>query len=341
MTRASPPVRPPPPKRESLKFESDDDMSFGDESEDSLDQIIATKTDDTDINHANTEEEEEDNDETPLLPDDKQSSTADLLNLEGTSTTEKEAADQLQSESEAVQDLLGLDSTDAAESIQNSMSVDDKNDDVPPPPQSQLDPFDNNTNDVAPAPAPQSQLDPFGDSPAPILSASMDTTDPVDDTDAEAAEEEETNGHANNTTTTTTADKAQDIRLKLLLSDKYDPDSGLVHLEPTDLALTDALLELQSGQLSNDDFAVLFIEALFERDFENGDDWEVDPGTARELEDDEGGGGDLEGRAFVVKQQARLDTKNNYSVAAAKGQVIVDLEKDEVRMENYSYYVAG
>lgn len=320
--RAAPPVRAPPPKREALKFESDDDMSFGDDSEDSLDQIITKDTEEGDMGI-----DSDDNDETPLLPETNQSSTADLLNLEGTAAGE-EATNQLEAESEAVQDLLGLDSTDAAET-ENDV-VEDKKDD---PPVSQLDPFDDN-NVVAPVP--QSQLDPFDDPATPSISKSMDTATDETMEDTTGTSAEESNGHTSTTTTNT-----EDIRLALLCSEKYDPSSGFQTLDPTSLALTEALLEFQSGQLSNDDFSVLFIEALFERDFENGEDWEVDPGTARELEEDEGGGGDLDGRAFVVKQQARLDTKNNYSVAAAKGQVIVDLEKDEVRMENYSYYVAG
>merc|ERR1719330_1630400 len=97
------------------------------------------------------------------------------------------------------------------------------------------------------------------------------------------------------------------LRYKLLISDKYHPEYGLEELYPEDLDLVDSLTAFEEGAITNKELAVLIIEALFERDFENGEHWEIDNGTARDLEEDEGGGGDLEGRAFVVKRQARLD----------------------------------
>lgn len=131
------------------------------------------------------------------------------------------------------------------------------------------------------------------------------------------------------------------LRYKLLISDKYHPEYGLEELYPEDLDLVDSLTAFEEGAISNQEVAVLVIEALFERDFENGDHWEIDQGTARDLEEDEGGGGDLEGCAFVVKRQARLDWNDLYSVAAAKGTIIISSEKDEIKVENYSYFVAG
>merc|ERR1712038_1387599 len=131
------------------------------------------------------------------------------------------------------------------------------------------------------------------------------------------------------------------LRCKLLLSDQYHPEYGLEELYPEDLDLVDSLTAFEEGAISNEEMAVLIIEALFERDFENGDHWEIDQGTARDLEEDEGGGGDLEGCAFVVKRQARLDWNDLYSVAAAKGTIIISAEEDEIKVENYSYFVAG
>jgi hypothetical protein len=128
---------------------------------------------------------------------------------------------------------------------------------------------------------------------------------------------------------------------KLLKSEKYHPEYGFEVQDTDELYLTETLQAWEQGEISNHEIAVLIIEAFFERDFENGEHWEVDAGTARELEEDEGGGADLEGRAFVVKRQARLDWNDLYSVAAAKGTIIIYPEKKEVRVENYSYFVAG
>lgn len=128
---------------------------------------------------------------------------------------------------------------------------------------------------------------------------------------------------------------------RLLKSEKYHPEYGFEVQDTDELYLTETLQAWEQGEISNHEIAVLIIEAFFERDFENGEHWEVDAGTARELEEDEGGGPDLEGRAFVVKRQARLDWNDLYSVAAAKGTIIIYPDKKEVRVENYSYFVAG
>merc|ERR1712045_656329 len=131
------------------------------------------------------------------------------------------------------------------------------------------------------------------------------------------------------------------LRYKLLVSDKYHPEYGLEEIYPEDLELVDSLLAFEENAISNHEIAVLIIEALFERDFENGDHWEIDAGTARYFEDDQGGGGELAGCAFVVKRQARLDWNDLYSVAAAKGTIIISKEKEEIKVENFSYFVAG
>lgn len=127
----------------------------------------------------------------------------------------------------------------------------------------------------------------------------------------------------------------------IVKSEKYHPQFGFEPVNPDEIFLTETLVAFENGEISNQEIAVLLIEALFEKNFENGDHWEIDAGTARELEEDEGGGGDLEGRAFVVKRQARLDWNDLYSVAAAKGNIIISPEKKEIRVENYSYFVAG
>jgi len=134
---------------------------------------------------------------------------------------------------------------------------------------------------------------------------------------------------------------AKQCKFKLLLSDKYHPENDWQELDVVDLKLVDSLVSFESNEFSNERLSVLIIEALFRRDFKDGDHWEVDPGTAREAEDDEMDGRDLDGRAFVVKQQARWDSEKHYSVAAAKGTVTIWPETDEIRMENYSYFVAG
>jgi len=132
-------------------------------------------------------------------------------------------------------------------------------------------------------------------------------------------------------------------KFKLFCSDKYHPERGMQELDAGELDLVDQLVSFESNGFSNEDIAVLIIEALFRRDFQDGDggEWDIDPGTARELEDDESEGRDLDGLGFVVKQQARWDSDKNYSVAAAKGIVTIWPDLDEIRMEKYSYFVAG
>merc|ERR1712157_224293 len=134
-------------------------------------------------------------------------------------------------------------------------------------------------------------------------------------------------------------------KYKVLGSEKYKPENGFQELDAVALDLVHSLITFESNGSSTEMYETIslsVIEALFRRDFkEDGDQWDVDPATSRELEEDEGGGGDLEGRAFVVKQQARYDSDKSYSVAAAKGTVTIWPEKDEIRIENYSYFVAG
>jgi hypothetical protein len=130
-------------------------------------------------------------------------------------------------------------------------------------------------------------------------------------------------------------------KYKIFKTEKYHPEYGEQEVNPDDLYLKETLECFERGEISNEEIAVLIIEALFELDFSHGEHWEIDDGTARELEEDEGGGGDLKGRAFAVKRQARLDWNDLYSVAASKGTVVVVPEKNEIRVENYSYFVAG
>mmetsp|Transcript_15988 Transcript_15988/g.30153 ORF Transcript_15988/g.30153 Transcript_15988/m.30153 type:complete len:1048 (-) Transcript_15988:140-3283(-) len=130
-------------------------------------------------------------------------------------------------------------------------------------------------------------------------------------------------------------------KYKILKTEKYHPEYGVQEIFPDDLYLKETLECFERGEISNEEIAVLIIEALFERDFSHGEHWEIDDGIARELDEDEGGGGDLEGRAFAVKRQARLDWNDLYSVAASKGNIVIVPDKNEIRVENYSYFVAG
>ena len=131
------------------------------------------------------------------------------------------------------------------------------------------------------------------------------------------------------------------MKYKLLISDKYHQELGVQELYPEDLDLVDSLMAFEKDEVSKEELAILIIEALFERDFEDGENWEIDAGTARDLEEDEGGGGDLAGRAFVVKRQAKLEWNDLYSVAASKGTIIISEENEEIKIDNYSYFVAG
>lgn len=129
--------------------------------------------------------------------------------------------------------------------------------------------------------------------------------------------------------------------IKLLCSSRYSPNDGYTTLSPSALGLGATLISYESGKLTAREVAHSIIEALFKRDFMPRKHWDIDSATValRSNEGDTTSGED--GEAFDVEKNATWDWKDIYSVASAKGIVRFVTGKTEIRVENYSYYVAG
>ena len=128
----------------------------------------------------------------------------------------------------------------------------------------------------------------------------------------------------------------------IFVSDRYSrtqpqpfSENDLISLD-----LVDVLIAFEDEELTTEDIACEMIDALFDRDFKGGDNWDIDEGTARELDDDEYDGEAKEGFAFAVKRQARFDHDDEYKVAASKGIVTIWPDKHEIRVENYTFFAA-
>jgi hypothetical protein len=337
-----------------LVHESDDELSFGSDEED--DDWLGEATDKKDNEAVNGEDEEGKdpmNEAVEAEPDvddldepgdiiDSNSESSDIDPKENTAHDDGEAdipmEDEHSNESEMDVPMDDVESEHSGESMSDEEIQEDDIDEAPEEAESDFDHVDHDNEEYDEEPQiveeeydEQEDLDHM-DSLALVLDANnsneaghdhkVEMIDEEDEFDAGLVEHSV-------------------CKYRILKSEKYHPEFGLEEVHPDDLYLKETLQCFEDGDISNEESAVLIIEALFEKDFESGDHWEIDPGTAREMEEDEGGGGDLEDRAFVVKRQARLDWNDLYSVAAAKGTIIIDPEKSEIRVENYSYFVAG
>lgn len=119
---------------------------------------------------------------------------------------------------------------------------------------------------------------------------------------------------------------------QLLCSDKYSASGKLVPLSPTSLGLARCLESYQRGEASESKVAREIIEALFNRDFMPGERWDIDSATVSYLENE---------NVYKVEKQATWDWKDIYSEASAKGRIRFNPNKRDIRVEDYSYYVAG
>jgi hypothetical protein len=309
----SKPKKPEPPKpvaRDVLKFESDDELSFGsgDESDNDEDVVIQPNA---------TEEK---------VPDDKVQSSEDLIDFGD--TAEPRDDPEINSNDGDRKELNNDMNGSTAENNHEEENGNGHQVILEEPSEDKSHGVSFDASVSFDEPAVTEQNGPKYEEETPRIDSLDDVLDDSDDDDVSSPEDND-------------EEDVITIRCKLLISDKYHPEYGLEELDPEELNVVDSLHSFEEGTKSKHDLCVDLIEALFWRDFENGEHWDIDPGTARELEEDEGGGGELDGRAFVVKKQARLDWNDLYSVAAAKGTIVAWPEKDEIRVENYSYYVAG
>ena len=142
------------------------------------------------------------------------------------------------------------------------------------------------------------------------------------------------NPKTKNEATSPVAKKKIELALKtrLFCSSKYHPKSGFSQLSVHGLHLHSAFQDYEKGSLSPGVLAGRIIEALFFRDFMDGKRWDIDSPVVEEME---------AGVLYQASKEATWDWKDIYSVATAKGKVRFSLEENEIRVVDYSYYVAG
>jgi hypothetical protein len=137
--------------------------------------------------------------------------------------------------------------------------------------------------------------------------------------------------------------------LKLTYTSKYDksipkqvlPLSPTTSLKQFEL-IQRVLHEYESGLVNERKVAYELISALFYRDFMPGKHWDIDPATIVVVDDgDDGDVSDTSVVQFAAEKQATWDWKDIYSVASAKGTICFFKDSQEIRVQDYSYYVAG
>jgi len=116
--------------------------------------------------------------------------------------------------------------------------------------------------------------------------------------------------------------------------DKRNPKE-IRPLSSQNLNISQFLYHFEQGKLSEHQFSHDIIEALFKRDFMPGKRWDIDPAWVSL----EGGEGNVV--KFKAEKQATWDWKDIYAVASAKGTICFFPDKHEIRVQEYSHYVAG
>ena len=140
--------------------------------------------------------------------------------------------------------------------------------------------------------------------------------------------------------TETEATKAHHTKMKLHIRTKEEKKE---HRPYQDLSLSKGDLRKQinlyhAGKISAHALAIDIINALFYRDFMPGTHWEIGAAVAEAKDthvDKEG----VSHEVFEVEKEAIWDWKDIYSAATAKG--VIKLSKEDVHVDEYSYYVAG
>jgi hypothetical protein len=120
-------------------------------------------------------------------------------------------------------------------------------------------------------------------------------------------------------------------KLRLLCSDEHHPDSGFSELSPSSLHLVPDLYRFEKGDIDQRELAKSIMEALWSRDFMPGAHWDIESASVEYA---------IEG-VWDVSKSATWDWKDIYSVAKSMATIRFPIDAGEIRIENYSYYVAG
>jgi hypothetical protein len=151
----------------------------------------------------------------------------------------------------------------------------------------------------------------------------------------------------------TTTTNTKTTKFRLLCSSKYHPNSGFSELSPSSLHLVSDLYRFENGDLEQRQLATCIIDALWNRDFSNGKHWDIDsasvsavaaaagPNTNASIEGEQEYEEDDDGGCWKVSKSATWDWKDIYAVAESKGLIRFRMDAREIRIANYSYYVAG
>jgi hypothetical protein len=125
--------------------------------------------------------------------------------------------------------------------------------------------------------------------------------------------------------------------IKVFWNSAYDSDKSMKVLPTSELEGVDQKLsEYHSGEITALDVADAIICALFHRDHQNlGDHWDYDGSRCDETFEDE------ISSTFNCKCSATWDWKDIYSVASSKAHIRILKSKNEIYIEDYSYYCAG
>jgi hypothetical protein len=132
-------------------------------------------------------------------------------------------------------------------------------------------------------------------------------------------------------------------KTQLMWSCKYNSHHGFLPLSATTLGLDHILHRYEERLISPEECAHHIITALFNRDFNGkagmgpGKHWDVDGSLVSLTQDEDCDGG----ITFHAKKEATWDWKDIYSVATAKATIRFLPFLQEIRVEYYSYYVAG
>jgi hypothetical protein len=138
-------------------------------------------------------------------------------------------------------------------------------------------------------------------------------------------------------TTATTSPTVDAASWKLTYTSKGDTKSPktVSPLSPQELKVGSILDDFELGLVDEQTVAHKIITALFQRDFMQGKYWDIASATASRIEGDDG----------VVKyealKKAAWDWNDIHSVASAKGTICFFQKDEAIRVEEYSYCVAG
>ena len=134
---------------------------------------------------------------------------------------------------------------------------------------------------------------------------------------------------------------ASTTKCRLLCSSQYHPDAGFHELSISSLHLVSDLYRFENGELNQRELATCITDALWNRDFRNGAHWDIDSASVSERPIRIEGENDDDEHMWEVSKSATWDWKDIYSVAESKGTIRYRMDAGEIRIENYSYYVAG